>query len=97
MRTERREDLANVPRPVAAFLVAIYFILLAVGILCSFVTTCCFLWKFFGKRVSIPSMSSTESTSDKESQRDEDPCEESAGSEYFEDTDEEYIRGPFYY
>ena len=88
-------DVANVPRPVAALLQAAYFILLAVGILCSFVTTCCFLWKLLGNRLSIPSMSSTDATSDKGTQRDEESCEESSGSEYFEDTDEEYIRGPF--
>ena len=88
-------EVPNVPRPVAALLQAAYFVLLAVGILCSFVTTCCYLWKFFGNRLSIPSMSSTEATSDKGTQRDEESCEESAGSEYFEDTDEEYIRGPF--
>lgn len=95
MRTDVREQLANVPRPVDAFLRAVYIILLAGSILCSFVTTCCFLWKFLRNRFSIPAMSSTEATSDRESQRDEDSCEESAGSEYFEDTDEEYIRLPF--
>ena len=95
MRTEVREQLANVPRLVDAFLKAVYIILLAGSVLCSFVTTCYFLWRFLGNRFSKPSMSSTEATSDRESQRDEDFCEESTGSEYFEDTDEEYMRLPF--
>ena len=89
MPTQVGGEVANVPRPVAALLQAAYCILLAVGILCSFVTTCWFVWKFFGKKLPI------RFTIDKETQTDEESCEESAGSEYFEDTDEEYMRGPF--
>lgn len=97
MPTRVPEEVVDVPRPVGVFLEAVYIILIAVGILCSFVTACCFLWKFFDDRLSRTSSTvSTEATSDKETQIDEDPCEESDGSVYFEDTDEDYIRGVFW-
>ena len=89
-------EVPYVPRPVAVFLETTYIFLFTVGVLCSFVTSFCFLWKFFGNRVSaVPSTLSTETTSDKGTEGDKGSCEESDGSVYFEDTDEEYIRGTF--
>ena len=98
MHTQVPGEVADVPRPVGVFLEAVYILFLAVSILCSFVTACCYVWKFFGNRLSrVSSTVSTEATSDKETQINEDSGEESDGSEYFEDTDnEDYIRGVFW-
>ena len=95
MSTEVGGNVANVPRPVAIFLEAAYIILLTIGIICTFITACHWLWKTFGHRLPMnPFSGPKEAASDKGTQSDDDSCDESAGLENFEDSDEEYIRGP---
>ena len=96
MVTQVHGEVPGVPRLVTVFLNDVFIILLVIGVLCSFVASCYFLWKFFRNRVfGVPSTLSTEASSDKETEGDEDLSEESDSSVYFEDTDEEYIRGTF--
>ena len=96
MPTETVGEVPDVPRPVVVFLEAAYIILLTLGILASVSTVCCLLWRFFGNRSrKAPSVTSQEASSDKETQRDEDSDEECAGLEFWNDTDEEYMRRPY--
>ena len=89
-------EVVDVPRPVAVFLEATYFTLLAFGFLTSVWTICCLLWRFFGNgRPIFPSVFSTEETYDREPQKKEQPSEECVGLEFGNDTDEEYMRRPY--
>ena len=89
-------EFVDVPRPVAVFLEATYFTLLAFGFLASVCSTCCLLWRFFGNgRTIFPFDFSTEETYDREAPKNEEPCEECVGLEFGNDTDEEYMRRPY--
>ena len=89
-------EFLDVPRPVAVFLDATYFTLLAFGFLASMCTSCCLVWRYYNNRCPIfPSIFSTEVTSDKERQKAEEPCEGFVGLEFGNDTEEEYMRRPY--
>ena len=95
MPSEITGVFVDVPRPVAILLESAYVILLALGFLASVSTAGCLLWKFLGIGCPMSTFLATRTTSDEIRYEDEESCEERAGLEFEDDTEEEYMRRPY--
>lgn len=96
MPSEVAGEFVDVPRPVAILLESAYVVLLALGFLASIFTAACLLWQFLGNgRPLAPSFLFARASSEEERYKDGESCEERAGLEVGDDTDEEYMRRPY--